>query len=238
MTRTSNSETPRRAGRASPLRRFHNAAPPSVLIPLDLDALRSALAPPEPHPAPLPPRASGVLVPLVGERDLALLYTKRADHLTSHAGEVSFPGGRIEAGETALEAALRETEEEVGVAARDIDVLGHLTDFMTYRGVLVCAYVGLVRGPVGATNEEVAEAFAVPVDELARPDVWEGRSFAEPGPRPRGPPDARVVHYFHVKPHLVWGITGELTAQFLAKAVGWTMPRPPKIIRRLEDYLP
>ncbi|MET3130852.1 8-oxo-dGTP pyrophosphatase MutT (NUDIX family) [Oxalobacteraceae bacterium GrIS 1.11] len=111
-------------------------------------------------------RAS-VLVPLVLREDgLTILLTQRTDHLSQHAGQVSFPGGRVEPTDTsAVDTALRETEEEVGLARRHVDVLGILPDYYTGTGFCVTPVVGLIAPPfeLRADPSEVAEIFEVPL---------------------------------------------------------------------------
>ena len=124
---------------------------------------------PESWPDPLrpPPKAASVLVPLVARADgLTILLTRRTAHLNNHAGQVSFPGGRAEPGDSsAVDTALRETEEEVGLQRRHVDVLGLLPDYQTGTGYLVTPVVGLVAPPfeLRADPSEVDEIFEVPL---------------------------------------------------------------------------
>lgn len=110
-------------------------------------------------------RAS-VLVPLVlREQGLTILLTRRTEHLSAHAGQISFPGGRWEpADRGAVDTALRETEEEVGLARRHVDVIGTLPDYHTGTGYCVTPVVGLIAPPFAlrADPSEVAEMFEVP----------------------------------------------------------------------------
>jgi 8-oxo-dGTP pyrophosphatase MutT (NUDIX family) len=95
-----------------------------------------------------------------------LLFTQRTAHLTDHAGQVSFPGGRAEEVDSSpVETALRETEEEVGLARRHVDVLGVLPDYFTVTGYRVTPVVSLVQPPfdLHADPSEVAEIFEVPL---------------------------------------------------------------------------
>lgn len=200
---------------------------------LDLDGIRARFGAPEPARHAGLPGLSGVLLPLFGEgARLSLLYEKRADDMRSHPGEVAFPGGRVDPTDASpLEAALRETEEEVGVDRRRVAVLGHLTDYLTFRGNHVCAYVGHVDGapPTQPASREVAHVFAVPLADLLDPASYESRAL---------PGGLHRVHYFHVKPYTVWGITGELTVQFLQRAVGWEPPAKVRTILNPRDYRP
>ncbi|HLE96936.1 MAG TPA: CoA pyrophosphatase, partial [Candidatus Thermoplasmatota archaeon] len=146
-----------------------------------LRRLEEAFAAPDPERGEPAARVAGVLVPVVvcDDGSLALLYTRRSEFLSSHPGEISFPGGRLDPDDAGpLAAALRETEEEVGLGAADLRVLGHVADFPTFRGVLVCAYaaaVPLALVPASpASPDEVAELLLLPLDGLARPGVRPG----------------------------------------------------------------
>lgn len=201
----------------------------------ELARVRAALGE-EPHRGALPEGAAAVLLPLLqGADGLAVLFTRRADHLTTHPGQVSFPGGRIgPEDKRPIDAALRETEEEVGIAARHVEVLGHLADYTTFYGRLICTYVGAVDPrappPVVASPTEVAELLIVPLARLRDPSAYEGR-FHPGDPRREG-----VVRYWHLPQGTVWGITGELLARFLERAYGWTAPRPPVAVRSVEEF--
>lgn len=194
---------------------------------------------PEPEERSAPRGVSAVLLLLAPSVEgPALVYTRRTQSLRSHPGQVSFPGGRVDPTDvTPLDAALREAEEEVGLSPRDVDVLGHLTDFMTYREQLVCAYAGVLRAGAPAPTlprsvEEVDEVFHVPVSHLLDASRYEGRTMdGLPGP-------ARRVHYWRVANHVVWGITGELTARYLARAHAWSPPAPARRVASPDELLP
>jgi 8-oxo-dGTP pyrophosphatase MutT (NUDIX family) len=126
---------------------------------------------PEPADPRLPlladPTRAAVLVPLILRGDgLSLLLTQRTLHLTAHPGQIAFPGGRCEPDDASvIDTALRETEEEVGLARRHVDVIGILPDYPTGTGYLVTPVVGLVTPPfeLRADPSEVAEMFEVPL---------------------------------------------------------------------------
>jgi 8-oxo-dGTP pyrophosphatase MutT (NUDIX family) len=99
----------------------------------------------------------------------ALLLTQRSEHLTDHGGQISLPGGRVEPADTsAIDTALRETEEEVGLDRRHVEVLGTLPDYFTATGYCVTPVVALVQPPfdLKADPFEVAEIFEVPLGFL------------------------------------------------------------------------
>ena len=112
-------------------------------------------------------RPAAVLVPLVDHPDgMTVLLTLRTAHLSAHAGQVAFPGGRIEPDDAdAVAAALRETEEEVGLSRAHVGVIGRLDTYVTGTGFEITPIVGIVTPPFTLTIDptEVAEAFEVPL---------------------------------------------------------------------------
>jgi 8-oxo-dGTP pyrophosphatase MutT (NUDIX family) len=112
-------------------------------------------------------RAAAVLVPLVDRPEgMGVLLTLRDAGLPHHAGQISFPGGRIEAEDTsAAETALRETEEEIGLARASVEIAGRLDDYITGTGFLVAPIVGVIRLPYELKPDpaEVAGVFEVPL---------------------------------------------------------------------------
>ncbi|MYN47231.1 CoA pyrophosphatase [Pseudoduganella sp. FT93W] len=120
-----------------------------------------------PRQAPTP---ASVLIPLVArENGLQLLLTLRTEHLSAHAGQISFPGGRAEDYDaSAIDTALREAEEEIGLARAHVDVLGTLPHYLTGTGFCVTPVVALLQPPFAlqADPGEVAEVFEVPLSFL------------------------------------------------------------------------
>lgn len=115
----------------------------------------------------LPLTPAAVLFPIVlHDAGHTVLLTQRTAHLRDHAGQIAFPGGRVEAGDASpLHTALRETEEEIGLSRRLIDILGYLPEYRTGTGFRVTPVVALVRPPFKLVLDpyEVAEAFEVPL---------------------------------------------------------------------------
>lgn len=115
-------------------------------------------------------KAAGVLIPIIAHREeLSVLLTRRAEHLRYHAGQVSFPGGRMEAGDANIEVtALRETHEEVGIPPAQVEIAGYLDPVLTITGYTVTPVVGLVSPGVELVIDprEVQHAFEVPLSFL------------------------------------------------------------------------
>ena len=118
-------------------------------------------------------RAAAVLVPLVDRPEgMSVLLTLRNASLPHHAGQISFPGGRIEEDDASAAAtALRETEEEVGLSRDSIEIVGRLDDYITGTGFLVAPIVGLIRPPYALNPDpsEVEAVFEVPLAHFLDP---------------------------------------------------------------------
>ena len=129
------------------------------------------------NPGMTPPstalRPAAVLVPLIDRPEgMTVLLTQRTQHLTAHAGQISFPGGRIEESDAdPTETALRETEEEVGLTRDHVTVIGRLDTYVTGTGFEITPVVGIVKVPFPLAIDpfEVAEAFEVPLVLCCRP---------------------------------------------------------------------
>jgi 8-oxo-dGTP pyrophosphatase MutT (NUDIX family) len=159
----------------------------------------------------VPLKPAGVLVPLMQRpKGLSVLLTQRASHLTHHAGQVSFPGGRMETHDTDVRAAaLRETHEEVGIEPGNVDVIGYLRSMPTITGFAVTPIVGLVVGEVELVIDqtEVDYAFEVPLDHLLdeRNDRYVDREY-------KGQNFSLVE--FHYKGERIWGATAYMLLAF------------------------
>lgn len=149
-------------------------------------------------------RPAAVLVPIVERPDgLTVLLTRRTDHLDHHPGQVSFPGGRIEAHDVdEVDAALRETEEEIGLDRSYVEVIGSLEQYRTGTGFDVTPVVGLVRD--GFTLEldafEVAEAFEVSLEFVLDPTNHKRESKFWKG-------EERHYYVFPHDDYFIWGAT-------------------------------
>ena len=156
-------------------------------------------------------KCAAVLIPLVWSDDQwHLLFTRRTDTVESHKGQVSFPGGGCDEGETTPEqTALREADEEIGIRPSDVRVLGRLPNLITITYFRVTPVVGVVKWPVvfrvGA--HEVARIFTIPLAWLANPsNRWQfemrGRSRS-------------LIAYHPYDGELLWGATARMTLDFL-----------------------
>lgn len=179
----------------------------------ELDALRRALALPRPEPTGRAGIAAAVLVPIFErDGDLHVLYTTRSATLPTHAGQVSFPGGRHTASDGSLLAtALRETSEEIGLAAGDVDVLGRLDPIHTFSSnFLITPYVGRIPYPhaLRLDAREVEDVFSIPLAVLIDPTTTVAETWTMQG---RTIP---VVAYRH-DGRTIWGATQRITASLL-----------------------
>jgi 8-oxo-dGTP pyrophosphatase MutT (NUDIX family) len=159
----------------------------------------------DPPEAAAPLRAA-VLVPIVLHPAPSIVLTLRAPHLTRHPGQVSFPGGRIDPADASPEAAaLREAEEEIGLSAGRVEVVGRLPTHVTGTGYQVTPVLGLLAPPVAPKPDprEVAEVFELPLAVLTGP----------PGPYEEEAVFRGRLRRYWVVPHerhRIWGATAAM----------------------------
>lgn len=117
-------------------------------------------------------RRAAVLMPLVHRDEWQVILTQRPESMPSHPGQISFPGGKIEKGETARAAVYRETWEEVGVEHKDIELIGRLPSFDAVSQYRVTPYVGIIEPTVALKPDprEVADVFEIPLSFLMNPN--------------------------------------------------------------------
>ena len=151
---------------------------------------------------------AAVLVPLVDRPDgMTVLLTQRTEHLDNHAGQISFPGGRVEADDVdPVDTALRETEEEIGLHRRHVvEIAGFLDPYQTVTGFLITPVVGFVETGFDLSLDtfEVAEAFEVPLSFILDPRNQERRSVVFRG---------QERHFFVIpyENRYIWGATAAM----------------------------
>lgn len=117
------------------------------------------------------PRDAAVLIAIVMRDEPTLILTQRAEHMSTHAGQVAFPGGKVDAGETMQEAAMREADEEIGLKASHIELLGSLPRYITGTAFHITPVVAAVQPgfALSANPSEVTEVFEVPLAFLMNP---------------------------------------------------------------------
>ena len=156
-------------------------------------------------------RPAAVLVPLYKENDgWYVLFTRRTDSVEDHRGQVSFPGGLIETqDESPEQAALREAEEEIGIQAEDVQILGTMASFPTITQFIISPVVGTIPWPypLHLNPDEVAAVFGVPIVWLADPSNVEIRQWKSPISNTTIP-----IDYFRpYKGEVIWGATARIT---------------------------
>jgi 8-oxo-dGTP pyrophosphatase MutT (NUDIX family) len=177
-------------------------------------------------------RSSAVLAPFYDhDGELWVVLTRRSWGLRSHTGEVSFPGGRVEPGESPVAAALRETKEEIDLDPSSVEVLGELDHLMTVgsRSSIV-PFVGLLRGRPDLTPSprEVDEVLHVPVRELLLDEVYREERWTFSMSPAWAPPEAvdldgpieRPIFFFELAGDTLWGATAAMLRHLLSLALG------------------
>src|SRR5215510_7232923 len=162
-------------------------------------------------------RPAAVLVPVVKrENGLTVLFTRRTAHLHDHAGQISFPGGRAEpADSSAAETAMRETHEEIGLAADRVEVLGEQPNYITVTGYRVTPVVALIEPPLDLKLDEfeVAEVFEAPLAFLLDP-VNHQQNYVRF--------DGRERNYYAIpyRQYYIWGATAGMLMNLHAFLTG------------------
>lgn len=161
-----------------------------------------------------PRRAAAVLVPIVRrDETFSVLFTRRTQHLRTHAGQVSFPGGAIEAADIdPVAAALRETEEETGIGPALVEPFGYLDSFETVSGYWVSPVTGFVSGEYLARPDpvEVAEVFEVPLEFILAPGNLRRERFEWRGRE-------RITYAFDWHGRRVWGATASILKNLIRR---------------------
>ena len=153
-------------------------------------------------PAGIVPKAAAVLVGMLENSGPSVLLTQRHGNLSNHAGQIAFPGGRLDAGETPLQAALREAEEETGLEPHFVEPLGYLDGYLTVTGYFIVPVVARILPGYKLTPQvdEVDDIFDVPLSFLLNPQNRETQSREWKG----------MTRYYYVYPYQkrqIWGAT-------------------------------
>lgn len=165
------------------------------------------------------PRQAAVLVAITDRPEPGLILTQRREHMRTHAGQIAFPGGRIDAGETAVDAALREAHEELGIDPARVRVIGTSDRYRTGSGYEITPVLGIVPPDleIRPNPAEVAQWFEAPVDYVLDPANQRTRtvdyedtehSFVE------------IIWSQHGQDHVIWGVTGAIIHN-LTRRLNW-----------------
>lgn len=174
-------------------------------------------------------REAAVLAPVIDRGgEPHLLFTKRADHLGEHPGQMSFPGGGREPhDDSLLDTATREAHEEIGLRPEEVELVGQLDILRTVTRYAVTPFVSRAPDREYEPDErEVAEIAVLPVAGLVDPGNYESETREHPEY------GELHVHYFHVNGYTVWGATAQILAQLLSLTTDW---RPPVAADRVLD---
>ena len=154
---------------------------------------------------------AGVLVPFTASEGIwSLVFTRRSEDLPSHKGEISFPGGKVDLGETGLQSALREAHEEMGIDPAHVEILGRLPRvFTVVTGFVIEPWVGLIPHSEFTVNrKEIAEVLEIPLSVLQDSATMREQKFI------RG--KAVYTNWaFDVGPNIIWGATARVLKSLL-----------------------
>ena len=179
------------------------------VAPLSRERIRAALRATPPQLSASEPflRPSAVLMPIVQRDEPSVLFTRRTEHLPSHAGQICFPGGRYHADDkTLIQTALREMEEEIGLSPDAVEVAGFLDSYETLNtGFAILPVVGFVRDDLmlSVNPQEVAEVFEAPLAYILDPKNHARRSVERGGVM-------REFYAIDYGTHTIWGATAAM----------------------------
>ncbi|AJQ95914.1 CoA pyrophosphatase [Gynuella sunshinyii] len=158
------------------------------------------------------PKEAAVLLPFIetSSNGLEMMFTVRSGHLSQHAGEISFPGGKVESQDASLMVtAMRETEEETGIAGDKVTILGELSPVISKTGIHVTPFVGMVHSSArwGHSSDEIDEIFTVPLEFF----LTTAPVFTEIRQRLTG---LRIPEYQYQQ-YRIWGLTAMIIVEFM-----------------------
>ena len=160
------------------------------------------------------PKAA-VLIALTDEENPEVIYTLRSNKVSSHQGEVSFPGGMQEESDTSLIiTALRESEEEIGLPQNCVKILGSLDTMVSRFNVSVTPFVGVIPGDVelNTSSEEIEACFRVPLSFLLKDKRYRNDEVNRNG-------ETFYMPAYKYSSYVIWGLTAMITVNFLNRAL-------------------
>ena len=160
------------------------------------------------------PKAA-VLLAITAEEEPELIYTLRSNKVSSHKGEVAFPGGREEEGDLSLaDTALREAEEEIGLDRNLVEILGSLDTTVSRYGISVTPYVGIIppNPNLNESSSEIESYFRVPISYLANDIRHRNDKVTEGG-------ETFYMPAYKYNEYIIWGLTAMITVNFLKLAL-------------------
>ena len=160
------------------------------------------------------PKAA-VLIALTDEENPEVIYTLRSNKVSSHQGEVSFPGGMQEESDTSLIiTALRESEEEIGLPQNCVKILGSLDTMVSRFNVSVTPFVGVIPGDVelNSSSEEIEACFRVPLSFLLKDKRYRNDEVNRNG-------ETFYMPAYKYSSYVIWGLTAMITVNFLNRAL-------------------
>ena len=189
----------------------------------------------EPHEVEGEEREAAVIIPVISRSEGDhILFTKRADHLSDHPGQMSFPGGgREPEDDDLLDTALREANEEIGLDRLAAHVVGRIDDIRTVSRYSIRPFVARIPDRTyQPSDEEVAEIAVLPLSGLTDRENYESEERDHPYYGPTR------LHFFYVNGYTVWGASAKMLVQFLELATDWTLPPEPDRYADPDDDLP
>lgn len=169
-----------------------------------------------------PRTQAAVLLPIVNSSNPSLVLTERSARLGSHAGEVAWPGGKYDETDSNLQmTALRESEEEIGLAPQEVEVIAELRPYISKFGLLVTPYVGLISPDVSfiPSEDEIASIFHVPLDYLLDDPRAVTNVIERHGER-------HIVPEYHYDGYRIWGLTSMILLEFMTHGLGMDIKHP------------
>lgn len=197
-----------------------------------LKKIRQRLSDFEPRRIPTNQPKASVLIALTDHDDPRVILTKRATHLSTHSGEIAFPGGKHdEEDDDLLFTALREAHEEVGIPPDEVEVIGPLGQVISKHGLQVTPWVGVVsrRVELVANPDELDEIFSVPLSFFL-----EDQRYSTDEIRFKG--KTMYVPAWEYQGHIIWGLTAYMLVELLNEGCGAKIPMKPRPEHKVRHF--